>query len=194
MAVIETSEPTSDVAQKNMYNNGEGGIIVRQSFSIPDNTAWAVVGTVLAGAATPADVEATLQPAIEALSEVTSVNGNKIWGQVPDPIEVADHSANLYVESYYTATILGATGKTFGVAAKNTRMVTVAAGAKWVVWCLRVPAALVRTSIDALEAAMEGITGISNAVHLIDSESNVEQQGNGTLRVTTHLRIEPTEV
>jgi len=190
MAVIQTSEPSSADLQKDTYNRGLGSLIVRQSFLVPADTSWAVVGTVLAGAATPAGVESTLQPAIEALSEVTSVNGDKIWGQVPATIEAADHEPQLTVSSVLTYEEKGATGKTFTRQEKSNRTATLSAGMKWVVWVLRVPAPLTRTLIDALESAMEGITGITNAVHLIDGTVSDGASGAATLVITAQVRIE----
>lgn len=190
MAVLQTSEPDSDVLQKETYNRGLGSLIVRQTFSVPADTSWAVVGTVLVGAATPGDVETTLEPAIESLSEVTSSNGDKIWGQVPATIEAADHEPQLNVASVLSYEEKGATGKTFQRQEKSNRTVTLSASMKWVVWVLRVPDPLTRTLIDALESAMEGITGITNAVHLIDGTVSDGASGAASLVITAQVRIE----
>ena len=192
MSVIELSEPTVAQQQLAHHNQNIGGLLNGSAeFNVPANIAWCVVGTVVADAATPADVP-TLKTAIEALAEVTSVNGNQLWGQIPSTILAVNHEAVLHVTSQMSANI-GSGGDVFRERIKAHETVKPPLNKKWCVWILRVPAALDATKIAALETALEGITGISTAEHLIDGLTSARQSGNAALTVSAHLRIDPLQ-
>jgi hypothetical protein len=192
MAVIETSEPSAAGQQLADYNQNIGGnIIKRLSFSVPADTHWCIIGTVLADAAVPADVTSTLIPAIEALPEVTSVNGDQIWGQIPSSILTVDHAAILYVSTDMQVNL--GTGDTFSTRTQATESVVPPVNKKWCVIVLRVPSALDDTSIATLETAIEGITGITTCEHLVDGTVSSRASANATLAVAAHVRIEYIE-
>lgn len=194
MAVTELTEPTAEQQQLANYNQNIGGALNRRiQYSVPADVAWCVVGCVFADVVTPADVTTTLVPAIEALTEVTSVNGDQFFGQVPSSITASGHEAVLHVSSAMSSTI-GSGGDTFPQMIKNSETQKPPLDKKFGVFVLRVPAAMDATKITALETAMVGITGINAAEHLIDGVTSSRQSGDATLQIWSHLRINPEEV
>jgi len=193
MSVIQLAEPSADVLQLNIYNaNIGGGLNKRATYSVPPSIHWCVVGTVFNDAVTESDIP-TLLAAIEALVEVTSVNGDQFWGQMPSAVEASDHELVLHVTSGMSSTI-GTGGDTFAQVVQNHETIKPPANKKWGLWVVRVPAALDDTKIAALESAMTGITGIALTEHLIDGSTSSRQVGNATLVVAAHVRIDPVEV
>lgn len=193
MAVLQTSYPSADVIQKEIYNTNLGGQLnLRAEFSVPAGISWAVVGTVLVDAATPADVTSTLIPAIEALAQVTSVNGDQVWGQIPSTIQMADHECKVHVTSRMTMQI--GTTDVFSQVIENYETIKPPVNKKWCIFVLRVPSALNDSAITALESAIEGITGVTTCEHLIDGTVSSRASAGANLVINVHMRIDPIEV
>jgi hypothetical protein len=192
MAVLQLVEPTDDILQLAKYNSNIGGQLNRYvNLSVPADVAWAVVGLVLVDAATPESVVNVLIPAIEALAEVTSVNGNQLYGQIPDTIEPAGYEAVLHVSSFMTANI--GSGDVFIERTQAHETVKPPVGKKWCVALLRLPSELDDTKIAALESALEGITGVTTAEHLIDGVTSDRQSGDAQFKLAAHIRIDSVE-
>ena len=190
MTVIETSEPTAAVQQTTNYNTNTGGNLNKSvTFSVPVGTSWAIVGTVLGDAVVPGDI-ASLITSIEALTEVTSVNGDQVFGRIPSSILAVDHECIVYVTSTMAVTI-GLGGDTFPKTIKNSETVKPPVDKKWCIFALRVPDPLDDAKITSLESAMEGITGITTAEHLIDDTVSSRAAAAAILNVGVHMRIEP---
>jgi len=190
MAIIALSEPTAAQQQKEIFNRNVGGNLnQRAEFSVPAGVHWAVVGCVVADAATPSDVTNTLVPAIEGLAQVTSVNGDQFWGQVPASIEAPDHECVLTVTSRCVAGI-GPGGDYFEQATQGVEQLKPPVGKKWFVAVLRVPDAMDDAKIAALESAIQGITGITTCEHLIDGSVSDRATANATLVISAHMRID----
>lgn len=193
MAITVLAEPSAADIQLAIYNQAIGSTLKKtEQFSVPAGVSWCVVGCVLSDAATPSDVETTLVPAIESLSQVTSVNGDQLFGQMPAAIEATGHEAVLCIESRCHAEI-GPAGDYFSQVIQNSERVTLPLGKKWCLLVLRVPAALNDTLIAQLETAITGITGITQTEHLIDGTVSSRATQDASLRVTAHIRLEPTE-
>jgi len=194
MAVLELVEPSAAQLQLAVYNQNLGGALNKSvTFSVPAGIHWAVVGCVLADAATPASVASTLVPAVEALSEVTSVNGDQLFGQIPATVEQEGYECVLYVVA--TANLgIGPAGDYFTQTDKAVENIKPPLGKKWVVLILRVPTALDNTKISALEAAITGIAGVTTTEHLIDGTVSSRATANATLQIAAHMRLESVEV
>lgn len=194
MAVIQLTEPTDAQKQLDIYNQNIGGNLNRSTtFSVPAGVHWAIVACQLADAATPASVASTLVPAVEALDEVTSVNGDQLYGQVPATIAAEGYEAVLNVSSLMAVEI-GSGGDTFTQQLRNHETIKPPLAKKWVVLTLRVPEALDDTKIAALEAAIDAIAGVNGCEHLIDGTVPTRAAANASLQIATHLRLEPVEV
>jgi len=192
MAVIETSVPSADDQQKAVYNANIGGQMnISKTYSAPASTPWCVVGTVVVDAATAASIESTLVPAIAALAEVTSVNGDQLYGPAPSGALPAAHEVVLYVSSDLSTTI-GTGTNAFTRIARSTKNIKPPAGKKWCVFVLRLPATLDATKIATLQTAMEGIAGITTAVVLVHGTIDSMAASNASLTIHAHARIEPT--
>jgi hypothetical protein len=194
MAVIKLYEPSAAVLQNNIYNSNVGGQLnLRSEFNgVPAGTAWAVIGCVFApDPVTPAMITGTLNPGLEALAEVTSVNGDQLLGQIPATIEATDHEPNLHVTVNASSTIDGAGG--FTKTNRTHDLQTVPLGKWWCVVIIRVPSELDPTKIATLETAVETISGVTTCVHLVDGIVS-SRASNANLTVASHVRIEPIEV
>lgn len=192
MGIVQLSEPTVAQLQKEVYNRNLGGSLNRStSFSVPAGVNWAVVGCVLADAATPSGVLDTVVPGIEALAEVTSVHGDQLYGELPASLDVADHDFVLFVTSNCNYDI-GVGGDTFKKVSRVTETVNLPVGKKWCVVILRVPDPLDATKVSALESAIQGVTGVTLCEHLIDDSISDRAVSDADLRIVTHVRIEPT--
>ena len=186
--------PASPANQQLAAYNLASGAVGKNTFSLPASTAWAVVGTLVADAATVDDVP-TLEAAIEALAEV-QVAIPLFWGQAPAEILPAAHETVLVVETSVKQTITFGGGK-----GQETRTTLVPAvpikplvGKKFVVWGFKVPTSLDAAGIAALEAAVQGAhVGITSAHHLLDDVTDAELVGNATLTITAHTRIDAVE-
>lgn len=193
MAVIELTEPSAAVQQTQIYNQNIGGTLNRRvTFTVPGGIHWCVIGCVVADVATPSDVP-TLVNAITALDQVTSVNGDQFWGQVPAAIEAGGMQAVLHVTSRMSMSI-GTAGDTFFQSIDAHASVTPPAGKKWCVFVLRLPAALDAAGITALEAAVTAINGITLCEHLIDGTVSSRVAEAATLVINAHLRIDSIPV
>ena len=191
MAIVALSEPSAAQVQLDTYNRNLGGSLNRRAeFTVPADTHWAVIGCVVADVVTQSDVTDTLVPAIEALAQVTSVNGDQFWGQIPASIEAANHECVLYVTSR-CVTGIGPAGDYFNETTQGVEQLKPPLDKKWFLAVLRVPAALDDTAIAALEAAVAGITGVSSCEHLIDGTVSDRATASASLVITAHLRIEP---
>jgi hypothetical protein len=191
MTVIETSEPSAAIQQLTIYNSNIGGDLNKKAtFSVPAGTSWAIVGVVLDNTVVPGDI-ASLITSIEALTEVTSVNGDQIFGQIPSSILVTDHEAIVYVTSRMNI-VIGTGGDTFPKTINNFESVKPPVNRKWCIFALRVPAPLDDTKIATLETAMEGITNIDIAEHLIDDTVSSRAAAAADLTINVHTRIEST--
>lgn len=191
MAIQELTPASAAQQQLDSYNRA-GGAVGTNSFSLPAGAAWAVVGTVVADAVVIGDVP-TLEADIEALAQVTAASPLH-WGQAPATIQAADHETVLVVEAKQVETIDLGGGKSQVVTAKMrpSEFAKPPLGKKFIVWGLRVPAALDQSGIAALKTALEGVTGITTAHHQVDGAIDAEATA-ATVRVGTHVRIDPTE-
>jgi len=195
MSVIQLVEPASDIQQKTNYNSNVGGLLNRrEEFVVPAGTSWAVVGCVLVDSAVPGDVDTALIPSLEALAEVTSVNGNQLWGQIPATIEASDHEAVLHISSSMSATIGLDGSKTFTRTVNNHKSIKPPLGKKWVVLAIRTPAPLDAAKITSLQNAIEGIAGVTTAVNLIDDIVSDRATASASLVISAHVRIDPLPV
>ena len=193
MAVIPLSEPVAAISQSAVYNQNIGGLLNRSaSLSVPGGIHWAVVGCVLADAATPENVESTLVPAVTALTQVTSVHGDQLYGKLADTVEQAEHEFALHVTSSMSVPISSGAG-VFTQVARNHRTIKPPVAKKWCVLILRVPAALDATKITALQNAITGINGVTTTVCLMDGTIPVRASGDATLQIAAHVRIESVE-
>ena len=185
----QLQEPSSAELQKQVYDRNVGGRLnKREAFSLPAATAWAIVGTVVAEAATPGDVPA-LKAAIEALGEVDTAKP-LCWGQQP-VVEAEDHDAVLAVSARLVETIDVGGGESCSKASQFGRVQILPDGRKWVVWGLLVPAPLDLVGITVLEAAVRGIVGIGTTELLFQGVTDPEAIGESRLEVSCHIRIEP---
>lgn len=192
MAVAVLAEPSEAVVQRAIYNQNLGGSLKKStSFSVPAGTHWAAVGLILADAATPEAVETTLVPAIAALSEVTSVHGDQVYGQIPVSVAEAGFEFVVTVASQVVAKIGGT--DYFDQVVRATETITPPLGKKWVIVLCRLPAALTSAGITALESSLQGINGVTTAEHLIDGTISTRAAENATLHIGVHLRLEPIE-
>lgn len=192
MAVIELAEPDVGQTQKDTYNSNIGGGLNRLvTVTVPGGIHWAVVGIVLADAATVPDIEATLIPAIEALAEVTSVNGDQVYGVVPATIEATNHEAVVNVTASMTGAINDGNGGTYIETTRKHNTIKPPLGKKWVVLCCRVPAALDNAGVAALRTAIDGITGTTTVKVLLDGSTPARATGDVQVNIAAHLRIEP---
>ncbi len=193
MAVLEISEPSADVTQLVTYNNNiGGGLKLRNEFSAPADVSYAIVGLVLVDAATAASVVSTLVPAIVALAEVTSVNGDQIFGQTPATVPT-DFETTVNVQVDIRSEV-GTGGDTFTNAERKFEKIKPPNAKKWVVVNLRVPTDLDAAAITALESALTGITGVTTAEHLVSGVINSLTVGNADIAITAHVRIDAVEV
>ena len=191
MAVVQLTEPSSAQLQLDTYNRNLGGnLSKRVNFSVPAGTSWAVVGCVLADAATPSGVAEVIVPALEDLSGViTSVNGDQFYGQIPATMEVPDNDFVLHVSTSCVSQV-GTAGDNFSQLVRSHETLTPPLNKKWCLFILRVPEELDDAKIAALESDMEGVIGISIAEHLIDGTIPLRAASNATLQINAHLRIE----
>ena len=195
MTVLQIEETSSAQIQLRTYNEASA-MIKRPTYSPPAGTAWAVVGCVLADAATPADVDSTLVPAIEALSEVTSVADPRIWGQTPATLEInpeapADptHEIKIHCNANLSCQI-GTAGDKYSYSERRSETQKPPLGKKFIILNIVVPAKLDATSKSALEAAITGITGIMVCEHLIDGQVP-DDASTVQLTIETRMRIDP---
>ena len=193
MVVIQLVEPAAAEQQKTLYNSG-GPLNRTVSFSIPGDIHWAVVGIVLPEQATPAAVESTLIPAIVALSEVSSVNGDQLWGALPPEVQLAEHEAVLNVTARMASTINDGNGGTYNEQVQKHNTVKPPVGQQWVVLCCRVPSALDNAGVAALRAAIDGIAGTTTVKVLLDGSTPSRAVGDVQLQIAAHLRIEAVVV
>lgn len=191
MAVIQLAEPDAGASQKDVYNSNVGGSLNRMvSVDVPGGIHWAVVGIVLADVATPADVEATLVPAVVALAEVTSVNGDQLYGVVPATIQAASHEAVLNVTASMSGLVNDGNGGTYTEVTRKHNTVKPPVGKKWVVLCCRVPASLDNAGVLALKNAIDGIAGTTTVKVLLDGSTPARATGDVRVDIAAHLRIE----
>ncbi len=192
MPVVATAEPTAADQQKAVYNANIGGQLnIRKTYSVSAGTPWCVVGTVVSFAATPALVESTLVPAIAALGEVTSVNGDQLYGNPPAIALPGTDELVLYVSSELSTTI-GSGINAFARMARSTKSIKPPAGKKWCVFALRLAVTLDAAKITTLQTAMEGIAGITTAIVLVHGTIDTMVSGNASLTIRAHARIEET--
>ena len=192
MTVYELTRPTAAQEQEAAWNQAIGGAANRQAtFSVPADVAWAVVGCVLADAVTVGDMP-TLVSAIEALSEVTSVNGDQFYGQAEGTIETAGREFVLHVTARSSATIGG--GIPFTESVQKHNVVKPPLGKKWSLFVMRLPSQPDASDLTALDSAITGITGVTSAHNLVDGYTSSRQVGNANLTVAAHLRLDPVEV
>jgi len=189
MAVIALIEPSEAVLQKALYNSNIGGSLnKRASFSVPPGTHWVVVGCVLADVTEPEDVP-TLISGISSLADVTSINGDQVWGQIPASVAAEDHEVVLHVSSRMSMAI--GDGDSFNQRIDAHEVIKPPVGKKWCIFVLRVPNAMDAARIAALENAIEGVTGITMAEHLIDGTVSDRASSNAALTIQCHMRIDP---
>ncbi len=193
MSVLEISEPSSDQSQLATYNsNIGGGLKLKNEFLAPADVNYAIVGLVLVDGATAAGVASTLVPDIEALTEVTSVNGDQVFGQTPASVPTDfETTVNVQVD---IKSAVGTGGDTFSNSERKFEKIKPPNDKKWVVVNLRVPTDLDALAITALESALEGITGVTTAEHLVSGFINSLTVGNANIVITTHVRIDPIPV
>ena len=106
------------------------------------------------------------------------------------PDQSASHEAVLHVTGRLSAEI-GTAGDHFTQTDQAHESIKPPVAKKWVVIVIRVPSALDNTKIAALEAAIEGITGVTTCEHLIDGTVSSRVVSAATLDLAVHLRIEP---
>jgi len=164
-------------------------------FSLPADTAWAVVGTLVADAVTIANV-ATLEAAIQALPGALAVEPLH-WAQSPVEIlanaETEIYETVLHVSAEVTQTIAfgGGKGQTKVDRVTPYKPPKPPLGKKFIVWGLSVPAGLDQAGIAVLEAAIAGAhAGITSAHHLLDGVIDAECVGSATIVIETHTRLD----
>lgn len=189
MTVIETSDPSDGLVQQAIANsNIGGGRNLSAQFSVPADTAWAVVGTVLSASVTAALIESNIKPALTALAQITSVNGDQLKGKTETSLLLPNTQSKLYVTSDVRQTI-GAGG--FENRSQSSKSITIPDDTKWAVFIMRLPAELTTAAmVTALQNAMKTVTGINNAVHLIDGYVPARATAAAILRIHAHGRIE----
>ena len=186
---LELSEPAAALVQKQSYNqNVGGGLNKSTSFAVPVGTAWGIIGTVLNDVVEIGDLD-TIEAAIGALAQVTSVNA-RCWLQTPASIEAADHECVVYVATRQSEAV-GPGGDYFERYTDQRKTLKPPNGKKCAIWALRLPAELDDTAITALELAMQGVTGIALAEHLVDGVVSARAPAAGTLSVNVFMRIDP---
>lgn len=202
MTVDQIAETDAGQQQLRTYNSASS-MIKRNTWNAPAGTHWAIVGCVLADAAVPGDVDATLVPAIEALAEVTSVLDPRVWGQAPaqlladsTPSAPTEYELRVLVEAALSGTI-GFGGDVRNISERQTEQIKPPVNKKWMVVLLTLPSAISQASdISDLETAIEGITGITNCEHLIDGSVPTAGEGwqGGNFSATVRMRIDAVEV
>jgi len=190
--------------------NKSGGAGEKNTFAIPADTAWAVVGTLVSDGATVEDVP-TLETAIRALSEVGAVEPLH-WAQAPDEILINKEAEDALLEINPEATpeelsavetyevvmvVVADVAQTIGFGdgkgqAQTTRlrpyeMPKPPLGKKFIVWGLKVPTSLDQAGIVALETAITGAhSGITSAHHLLDGVIDAECVGDASIEIEAH--------
>jgi hypothetical protein len=190
MAVDEIVEVSDANKQLDTYNRASG-MVKRKSYSPSPGTAWAIVGCVVGDAAVPGDIPAIVT-LIEALAEVTSVVGDQVFGQMPTTILAADHEAWLLVSGALSGQ-RGFGGDTFAYSERRTERVKLPLDKKWAVLALVLPAELDQAGIATLEAAIEGVAGVTTCEHLIDGLVPANATGV-SLTTEIRMRIDPIPV
>jgi hypothetical protein len=187
----------TDAAQQqlDLYNKASQ-MVKQKTYNVNAGLTWVVVGLVLADTATPAD-EQTLVDAITALPEVTLVADPRFWGQTPaslliNPDAPADptHEALLCTEARVAGQI-GYGGDVRSFSETQFESLAPPLNKKWLVCNLVLPAPLsTEQMITDLETALEGVTGITTAEHLIGG--TIPANASGTqIVITTRMRIDP---
>lgn len=181
--------PSAELIQREVFNRNVGNQLRKQaSFTVAAGTPYAVVGTLVAGAVEPEAVP-TLRDAIKALPAVSNAVA-LCWGEQPavlDPIRVA--ILNVTVRSSESVVVAGPDW--FAADTIRTDRQVIPDGTKWVVWGLTLPSPLTSgPQSNALEAAIGGVAGISQAVHMIDGVVDQRSSGGAAVVVTCHVRIE----
>ena len=195
MAVVQLSEPTDDVVQKNNYNSNVGGNLnKRVQSSVSSEQAYAVVAGILGASVTPEQIENQIVPDIAALATVTDVIGDQLAGIGPTAIIPADHECRLYITTMSGGDVSGGAGESFGRTVKGTANFKVIVDRKWAIFSLLVPDVLNTAEIDTLEAEIATVTGVTLARHITDGVVPERQSEPSPLYVNAHMRIEPIEV
>ena len=165
MSLVQITPPTSAQTQLASYNGS--GMVAHSSYNVPQGTNWAVIGLVLVDAATPADEDA-LVAALTGLADISTVGNPRLWGQLPESLEVGDtYECKLHV----TVTLGCTTGTPSNKWLLQERKYTTVApplGKKWMVCNCVLPAALTnQASVNTLQAACAAIAGITTAKVLV---------------------------
>lgn len=199
MPIKQLTPKPPALLQLDAYNKS-GGAGEKNTFAVPADTAWAVIGTLVADAATVDDVPA-LETSIRALPEVVAVEPLH-WAQAPaeilvnaDPVgaPTETHEVVLVVVAKVMQTIGFGDGKG---QTKTARLVPYEhpkppLGKKFVVWGLKVPASLDQAGIAALIGAVNlAHSGITFAQHILDGVIDAECVGDATIEIEAHTRID----
>lgn len=191
MPVIELTEPTDSQKQLDIYNQNIGGNLNRSTtYTLPADKSFAVVACILVDDTTTATLTDTIIPAVTALAEVDSVEGDQLYGKTPSTIHDAGYECILNVSSTLTL-LLGTENDNFTQNQRNHETMKLAKNKTWAVLLLYVPLPMTGPRITALQAALETVPGITRAEHLIDGTVPNRAYGDGTLQVATHVRLEP---
>jgi len=167
MTLLDSTAWSAAEKQNLEMNTSGSGYRKIATFSPPADTAWCVVGCVLAAAVEKTD-EATLIANIESLSQVTSVHDPRVWLDAPASIEDAAKELRLHVNANESGN-QGFGGDVWGYSRKFSEniLLTSYLGKAMFVLALRVPADLDAAAITALETAITGVTGILSTEHLV---------------------------
>lgn len=197
MALEILTEPAASQQQLDLYNRSSSSLIKRSTYSPTPGLNWAIIGCVLADAATQDDVP-TLVSNIQSLGEVDTVASPQFWGQVPSELlinpsgEAATHECKLHVSSALSCSV-GYGGDTRGLSQKQNETLKPPLNKKWLVLNIVVPSGLNENRISNLESAVQGVTGITTCEHLVDG-TVPDNASSVSLQISTRMRIDPVEV
>lgn len=180
MAVDVIAEPTAAQQSAELYN---GPSLVRhKTFSPNPGETWGLIGLIVSDAATTADVPALIT-ALEALTQISAIQGDQIWGQTLD----IDPSLqwNLYTEAELQSAL--AYGGDSEVRIKHKK-ITLPDSKKWIVLAATFSGAPTSAGqVTTFQTAVEGITGVTTCRYLMGVQVPAEAV-SPRLRVSVRTR------
>ena len=167
MAIQERVPMTAAEQQRKEFNEASAQV-KRASYAPPADTAWCIIGCVLAEVVTPTQADEVLPPLMGDLAVVTSCMVDRFFMATPATIETADTQFDLHCSHVLTGTeVFVGEGSQSYMQKGHKVFSAIPVSTTVAVYVLRLPAVLDGPGRATLETAIEALAGVLNCEVLL---------------------------